>query len=375
MVDSDGLYPRDRLDRARQAAATAGIDVLLLTPGADLRYLTGYAALPLERLTCLAVPASGEPVLVVPELERPAALASPAARLGIDIVGVGETGDAYATVADRVRAALGREPARVAVADRMWAEQEMRFRSALPAAEHQLAGEVMRRLRIRKTVAEVAALRRAGEAIDRVHERIGEWLRPGRTEREVGRDIAQAILDEGHVSVNFVIVGSGPNGASPHHDTGSRTIEAGDPVVVDIGGTTADGYCSDETRTYVVGTPPRDFADYYAVLQEAQEAACAAVRPGVSAASIDRAARQVIDAAGYGAYFVHRTGHGIGLEEHEDPYVVDGNEELLAPGMCFSIEPGIYLPGRHGARIEDIVAVTDDGVDRLNVVRRDLVTL
>ena len=374
-MDSEPLYPRDRLDRARDAASAAGIDALLLTPGADLRYLTGYAALPLERLTCLALPASGAPVLVVPELERPAALASPAASLGIDIVGVAETGDAYGLVADRIRAALGREPTRVAVANRMWAEQAMRFSHVLPTAAHHLAGEVMRGLRIRKTAAEVEALRRAGEAIDRVHERIGEWLRPGRREREVGRDIAQAIVDEGHVAVNFVIVGSGPNGASPHHDTGAREIEVGDPVVVDIGGTTADGYCSDETRTYVVGAPPADFSAYYAVLQEAQEAACAAVRPGVTAAAVDRAARQIIEDAGYGDYFVHRTGHGIGLEEHEDPYVVDGNDEVLAPGMCFSVEPGIYLPGRHGARIEDIVAVTDDGVDRLNVVRRDLVSL
>ena len=369
------LYPPDRLARAATAAAEAGLDGLLLTPGADLRYLTGYAALPLERLTCLVVPAEGAPVLVVPQLEKPAAQASPASRLGIEIVGVGETGDAYAVVADRLRAALGHAPKRVAVANRMWAEQALRLRAALPDASQELAGAVLRDLRIRKTPDEVEALRRAGQAIDRVHERIGEWLKPGRSEAEVGRDIAEAIVDEGHETVNFVIVGSGPNGASPHHHTSGRVIEPGDPVVVDIGGTTAEGYCSDETRTYVVGAAPEEFRRYYAVLQEAQEAAYETVRPDVTAESIDRAARDIIAAAGFGEFFVHRTGHGIGLEEHEDPYVVEGNAEVLEPGMCFSIEPGIYLPGKHGARIEDIVAVTADGVDRLNVVRRDLVEL
>ena len=374
MTDSE-LYPADRLTRAQQAAAEAGVDALLLTPGADLRYLTGYAALPLERLTCLVLPARGPAALVVPGLEKPAADASPAGGLGIDIIGWDETEDAFALAAGLLRDALGGDPQRVGLANRMWAEQVMRFRRALPTAEQLLAGEVMRRLRLCKTVEEVEALRRAGAAIDRVHQRMGEWLRPGRTERDVGRDIAAAIVDEGHETVNFVIVGSGPNGASPHHHTGERVIVAGDPVVVDIGGTTADGYCSDNTRTYVVGEPPDDFLTYYKVLQEAQRAAVATVRPGVSAQSIDQVARDLIAAAGYAEFFVHRTGHGIGLEEHEEPWVVAGNDEKLEAGMCFSVEPGIYLPGRHGARIEDIVAVTDDGVDRLNVIGTDLAVL
>jgi Xaa-Pro aminopeptidase len=229
---------------------------------------------------------------------------------------------------------------------------------------------------MRKHPDEIDSLRRAGQAIDRVHQRMGEWLRPGRTEAEVGRDIAAAIVDEGHVTVNFVIVGSGPNGASPHHQLSDRVIEAGEPVVVDIGGTMSDGYCSDCTRTYVTGGgAPAEFTDYYAVLLEAQEASCESVRPGVSAQSVDAAARDVIAAAGYGALFIHRTGHGIGLEEHEDPYIVSGNDITLEPGMCFSIEPGIYSAGRHGARIEDIVAVTDDGVERLDTIDRELVVL
>ncbi|MFL6136770.1 MAG: M24 family metallopeptidase [Frankiaceae bacterium] len=372
---ADTLYPPDRLTRAQEATAAAGIDALLLTPGADLRYLTGYDAHPSERLTCLVVPARGEPVLVVPLLEHPAAEASPASGLGIQIIGWQETDDPFALAAGLARDALGGDPARVGLANRMWAEHAVRLRRALPTSEQLLAGEVLRRLRMRKAPAEIEALRRAGAAIDRVHSRMGEWLRPGRTEAEVGRDIAQAIVDEGHAVMNFVVVGTGPNGSSPHHHTSDRVIEPGDPVLVDIGGTMSDGYCSDSTRAYVVGPVPDDFAAYFEVLHEAQRAAVAAVRPGVTAESVDRAARDIIAAAGYGELFVHRTGHGIGLEEHEDPYVVAGNAEPLEPGMCFSVEPGIYLPGRHGARIEDIVAVTDDGVDRLNAISTDLVVL
>ncbi|MEP6696291.1 MAG: Xaa-Pro peptidase family protein [Pseudonocardiales bacterium] len=364
------LYPPGRLARAQEQARRHGVDALLLTPGADLRYLTGYDALPLERLTCLALPAEGDPFLVVPRLEQPAAQASPAAYLGIDIVSYDEEEDAYALVAARIGT-----PSRVGLANRMWAEQVLAFGAALPGARQGLAGPVLRELRIRKSPAEVEALRRAGQAIDRVHEAMAGWLRPGRTEAEVGHDIADAIVAEGHTAVNFVIVAAGPNGASPHHQTGGRVIEAGDAVVVDIGGTTGDGYCSDETRTYAVGEPPAGFADYYEVLRHAQEAACAAVTPGITAAEVDAAARDVIGAAGYGEYFVHRTGHGIGLEEHEEPWIVAGNDEPLEMGMAFSIEPGIYLPGRHGARIEDIVVCTETGADRLNLVQRELLVV
>ncbi|MEO6712917.1 MAG: Xaa-Pro peptidase family protein [Mycobacteriales bacterium] len=369
------LFPADRLDRAASAADASGLDALLITPGADLRYLTGYHALPLERLTCLVLPARGPAALVVPRLELPRAQESAAGSLGMQIVGWDETEDPYEICASLLRMAVDGEPVAIGVADRMWAVQALRLRDALPAADQRAAGGVLRELRMRKTKDEVEALRAAGAAIDRVHARIGEWLRPGRAEAEVGRDIAAAIVEEGHVQVNFVIVGSGPNGASPHHDTGPRVIERGDAVVVDIGGATAEGYCSDETRTYVVGDAPEGFADYYEVLRQAQQAACEAVRPGVTCASIDAVAREVITAAGYGEYFIHRTGHGIGLEEHEEPYIVAGNEELLEPGMAFSIEPGIYLPGRHGARIEDIVVCTETGHDNLNLVTRELIVI
>jgi Xaa-Pro aminopeptidase len=361
------LYPADRVELAAAAAARAGIGVLLLTPGPDLRYLTGYDTHQSERLTCLAVPADGAPFLVTPQLEMRSVLASPAGALGLDVIGWDETDDPYALVADR----LG-HPETAGLSGQMWAMMVLRFRDALPATRQALASAALRELRIRKTAAEVAALRAAGEAIDRVHQRVPGWLRPGRTEREVAADIAGAITAEGHARADFVIVASGPNAAKPHHDPGGRVLAAGDAVVVDIGGTMPSGYCSDCTRTYVIGQPPPEFADYYQVLKAAQEAACAAVRPGVSAEAVDAAARGPIDAAGYGRFFVHRTGHGIGLETHEDPYIVAGNAEALVPGMAFSVEPGIY-PGPHGARIEDIVVCTADGCERLNNASRELV--
>lgn len=370
MADQASTGAGERIERARAAAAAAGLDALLVSPGADLFYLTGYRALPLERLTCLVLPTQGDPVLVVPALEQPAAEASPVGRLGVAIVPWGETDDPYELAGSFLPGAR-----RIAVDNHMWAEKVLRFRAALPAAEQQLATPVLRELRMRKDPSEVEALRQAGAAIDRVHQRVPEWLRAGRTEREVGADIAEAIREEGHASTDFVIVGSGPNGASPHHEVSDRVIEPGDPVVVDIGGTTAEGYCSDSTRTYAVGEPPPDFLGYYQVLRQAQQAAVEQVRPGVTCASVDDAARSVISEAGYGERFIHRTGHGIGLETHEDPYIVTGNELPLEPGMAFSVEPGIYLSGRHGARIEDIVVCTDDGVEPLNRTSRDLVVV
>src|SRR6266498_1175627 len=262
------LYPADRLDKAAMAAKEAGFGALLLTPGPDLRYVIGYDAHQLERLTCLAVPAERPPFLVVPRLELAAAMASPAGQIGLAV--------------------------------RMWALMTLRLRDALPAARQGLASAALRGLRIRKSAAEVAALGEAADAIDRVHARVPGWLQPGRTEREVAADIADAIIGEGHDRADFTIVASGPNAASPHHGASDRMLAPGDAVVVDIGGTMPSGYCSDCTRTYVIGAPPPGFAAYYQVLKDAQEAACAAVRPGVSAEAVDAAAREPIAAAGYG---------------------------------------------------------------------------
>jgi Xaa-Pro aminopeptidase len=368
-VPTYDLYPASRLEHVRDSVRAAGLDAVLLTPGPDLRYVTGYDAKQLERLTCLAVPAQGDPALFVPRLELSAAQASPAGSIGLEIVPWEETADPFRLVAGM----LGNVSA-VGVSDRMWALFVLAFREALPSVRLALAGAALRPLRIRKTPAEVAALREAGEAIDRVHARVPGWLQPGLTERQVGSVIAEAILAEGHASADFVIVGSGPNAASPHHEVSDRVLAVGDVVVVDIGGTMPSGYCSDSTRTYAIGEPPAEFTAYYKVLYAAQEAACAAVRPGVTAESVDAAGREPITAAGYGEAFFHRTGHGIGLETHEDPYIVAGNREVLEPGMAFSVEPGIY-PGPHGARIEDIVVCTADGYERLNNTPRELVVV
>jgi Xaa-Pro aminopeptidase len=357
------MYTIDRLDAARAATAAAGLDALLLSPGSDLRYLTGYAAKPTERLTLLVLPVVGPATLIVPRLERPDAEAAPAGGLGVTITDHLDGTDPYPLVARAVGGARA-----VGLANRMWAEQVLALRAALPGVSQALAGDVLRELRLRKSPEEVEALRRAGAAIDSVHARMGEWLRPGRTEAEVAGDIAAAIRAAGHERVDFTIVASGPNGASPHHHTSDRVIEAGDPVVVDIGGTMPDGYCSDCTRTYVAGgRPPADFAEYYAALYEAQLAGLAAVRPGVAAQDVDAACRDLLTKAGYGPEFLHRTGHGIGLDGHED--------RPLEPGMAFSIEPGVYRAGRHGARIEDIVVCTGDGADRMNTLPTELVVL
>jgi Xaa-Pro aminopeptidase len=367
VVDED-LYPPQRLTAAQRATAAAGLDALLITPSADLRYLTGYPARISERLTCLVLPVDGAPTLIVPALERPEAEAH--ATNTIRIVEHRDGGDPYPLVVK----ALGGAGS-VGLANRMWAEQVLALRDALPGVTQRLAGDVLTDLRMRKSPAEVEALARAGAAIDAVHERMADWLRPGRTEAAVGADIAAAIRAAGHATADFTIVAAGPNGASPHHDVSDRIIAPGEPVVVDIGGTMPDGYSSDSTRTYVIGEPDKEFLAAYEVLQAAQAAAVAAVRPGIAAEAVDAVARGLLTEAGYGEVFLHRTGHGIGLDGHEAPYIVAGNRLPLEPGMTFSIEPGFYLAGRYGARIEDIVACTESGVRRLNTIATDLVVL
>jgi Xaa-Pro dipeptidase len=364
-----------RLATTRAAIQAAGVDALFVTPSPDLRYLLGLGGASHERLTCLVLPADGDPALVVPALERPRLDGTPALELGLEIAEWTDDRDPYALVATLLRRSVS-SPAVTAVEDAMPAAHVLALRAALPDCAQQLASTVLAPLRMRKDPAEIAALATAGAAIDRVHERMGEWLRVGRTEAQVGAEIAAAIVAEGHTEAAFVIVGSGPHGASPHHDVSDREVQSGDLVVVDIGGPTPEGYFSDCTRTYSMGEPAHaEVATTYAVLQAAQDAAVAAVTPGTTAQRVDAAARTPIIEAGFGERFIHRTGHGIGLEVHEQPYIVAGNDLVLAPGMTFSIEPGIYLPGRWGARIEDIVVVEESGARRLNHRPRELAVL
>ncbi|MCV7079130.1 M24 family metallopeptidase [Mycobacterium szulgai] len=348
-----------RLTAAAAGAANAGLAGLVITPGYDLRYLIGSRADTFERLTALVVPAAGEPTMVLPRLELASLKDSAAVELGLAVRDWVDGENPYRLVS----AALG--GVRAAVTDSMPALHLLPLANVLGVTPI-LATDVLRKLRMVKEAAEIDALRKAGAAIDRVHARVPEFLVPGRTEADVAADIAEAIVAEGHSEVAFIIVGSGPHGADPHHGYSDRELQAGDIVVVDIGGTYGPGYHSDSTRTYSIGEPDPEVAQQYSLLQRAQRAAYDAVRPGVTAEQVDAAARSVLADAGLAEYFVHRTGHGIGLCVHEEPYIVSGNALPLAAGMAFSIEPGIYFPGRWGARIEDIVVVTEDGAQSVN---------
>ena len=370
-----------RLSAARGRAADRGVAALLVGVGSDLRYLTGYAALPLERLTMLVLPATGRPVLVAPRLEAMAAAGCAAARTGaVDVEAWDETDDPTALVARLLAAALGAIPgrgARVLVSSQLWSMHVLGLQRSIPDAEFGLATEILREFRMAKDPEEIELLRLAAQAADRVVDRIAAGRLVGRTEIDVSREVRERLLAEGHEVAEFAIVAAGPDSASPHHDATERVIEAGEPIVLDIGGSFG-GYTSDTTRTIWVtgGDPARgptpEFRRLFDVLQAAQAAAVAAVRPGVTCAAIDDVARSTISEAGFGPAFLHRTGHGIGLEVHEEPYIVAGNGEPLRTGFAFSVEPGIYLAGRYGARIEDIVVCGPAGPDALNESSHDL---
>jgi Xaa-Pro aminopeptidase len=364
-----------RLDGVRRRMGELGVDVVMLSHGADLPWLTGYRATPLERLTLLVLPLSGEPVMLVPALEVPKLPES-----GIEMVvrGWHDTEDPL----DLAAAAVPASARRLALSDRAWATTLLGLQQRLRACSFVAASEVTAPLRAVKEEAEVAALRRAAAAADRVAGALqaGEIPLVGRSELEVSREIAARLLAEGHRRVNFAVVASGPNSASPHHDASQRVIGAGEVVVCDFGGEMIPpgelvGYCSDITRTVVSGRPDAEVARCYQMLAAAQAAAVEAAHPGVPAGEVDAAARALISDAGYGRFFIHRTGHGIGLEEHEDPYVVAGNTTPLVAGHAFSVEPGIYLPGRFGMRLEDIVVVGEDGPELLNRADRSLVVV
>lgn len=372
----------ERLAAAQRVAATAGLDALLVGVGPDLQYLAGYDAQPLERLTLLVVPAAdGAPLtLIAPRLEVAPARTCPAAAAGsIEVATWEETEDPMALVASRLEAATGTAAGvidAVAVSDGLRAAFVLGLQRVLPGARFSVTSSVLRDLRMRKDADEVALLRAAAQAADRVVATVAHGSLVGRTESDVAREVRERLVTEGHERAEFSIVASGPNSASPHHEPGERVIAGGEPIVIDIGGTLG-GYGSDITRTvWVTGPggrgPDAEFLRLYGVLHDAQAAATATVRPGVPCEEIDAVARRRITDAGYGPQFFHRTGHGIGLEGHEEPYLVEGSREPLAPGMAFSVEPGIYLEGRYGARIEDIVVCGETGPLVLNQVTRDL---
>jgi Xaa-Pro aminopeptidase len=351
-----------RIGRVRARMRELGIDVVLLSVGPDLPYLTGYEAMPLERLTMLVV-RPGDATLIVPRLETPRVTERPEV---FDVESWDETADPVALVAKHTGAASS-----IAIGDHTWARFVLALQAELPGAAFTAASRITGALRAVKDAAEIDALLAAARAVDAIAEAMRSRPFSGRTEHDVHRELVERMLDAGHERANFAIVASGPNGASPHHDPGERVIGDGDVVLCDFGGA-RHGYCSDITRMFAVGEPAAEVRDAYAALVDAQEAGVRAAEVGVACEDVDAAARRVLTAAGYGEFFVHRTGHGIGMDAHEDPYVVAGNTTALVPGHAFSVEPGVYVPGRFGLRLEDIVVATEHGPRRLNDAPRDL---
>ncbi|GGW64340.1 dipeptidase [Streptomyces lucensis JCM 4490] len=358
---------RTRMERAARSAAGAGLAGLLVAPGPDMVWLTGYTPTAVtERLTMLVLAPGRDPVLVVPTLEAPDAEKA-AGTAALTLRDWTDGDDPYA-----VTAGLLDGHGRFGISDNTWAMHLLGLQRALPGTSYAALTDALPMLRAVKDAAELELLAAAGAAADAAFEEIREVPFAGRRESDVGHDLAGLLRRFGHSQVDFTIVGSGPNGAKPHHEVGDRVIRRGDMVVLDFGGL-KDGYGSDTTRTVHVGEPTEEERRVHDTVRAAQEAGCRAVRPGVPCQEVDRAARAVITDAGYGEYFIHRTGHGIGVTTHEPPYMIEGEEQPLVPGMCFSVEPGIYLPGRFGVRIEDIVTVTEDGGRRLNNTTREMV--
>lgn len=360
-----GTSYADRIRRVTEEAASCGLDAVLIAPSPDLAYLTGYDPMPLERPTLLILRPGAPARMLVPELERPLAAACPSSD-ALELVGWVDGVDPYAEAA-----ALLPHDGRVAAGDRLWASHLLGLQSASPNLSFQPASTVIGAVRAVKDASELDALRRAGAAADATFADILGTRFEGRRERDVADDLARLLVEHGHGRADFTIVASGPNAASPHHEPSDRTIVAGDAVVMDFGGE-LEGYFSDTTRTVVAGEAPAGFENVYEVVRVAQAAAVDVVRPGIEIQEVDRVARGIVVDAGFGDRFIHRTGHGIGREVHEPPYAIEGDRTVLRQGMTFSVEPGIYLEGVFGVRIEDIVAVTEDGVERLNRSSCDL---
>lgn len=350
---------RQRLSRVQALVYERGLGGAIIGTGSELAYLTGSWTTSHERLTALVVPPAGDIRLLAPATDA-TALGPVAEEIGIQL-STWRDGENPYVLAEKVCGS-----GRIAVGSSLTADHVLRLQEV--AGDVVLATDVLAEAFMVKGTEEIEQLAFAAAAIDRVHDQVPDLLQAGRTEREVAADLDELILRE-HSRTDFIIVGSGPHGADPHHDYSDRVLEEGDPVVVDIGGTVGAGYHSDCTRTFVVGDKDKASAEFsraYEVLRRAQADAVAAARPGMTAGDLDAVARGRINEAGYGSYFTHRLGHGIGLGLHEEPFIIARSEMVLQPGMVFSIEPGIYIPGKWGMRIEDIVVLEDGGARSLN---------
>lgn len=357
-----------RMNRVVNDAVKADLAGVIITPGPDLAWLTGYRPHITERLTMLVLSPDREPTLVVPRLERGDAEESTAGPL-LSFVDWMDGSDPY-----EAASTLFRPDAEFGISDSAWALHLLRLRQAMPDVSYRGLSDCLPMLRAVKDAGELARLEAAGAAADAAYRDIIGTRFAGRRETEVAADLAALLRQHGHEQIDFTIVGSGPNGANPHHEAGDRLIQPGDTVVLDFGGLRF-GYGSDTTRTVSVGEPGPEVRTVHEIVRQAQEAAVNAVRPGATCEDIDQVARKIIADAGYGDNFIHRTGHGIGVTTHEPPYIVTGEAQPLVPGMCFSVEPGIYFADHFGVRIEDIVTVTEDGVQRLNNTSRVLQTV
>lgn len=357
-----------RMNRVVNDAVKADLAGVIITPGPDLAWLTGYQPHITERLTMLVLSPDREPTLIVPRLERGDAEESTAGPV-LSFVDWMDGSDPY-----EAASTLFRPDGEFGISDSAWALHLTRLQHAMPDVRYRSLSDCLPMLRAVKDAGELARLAAAGAAADAAYRDIIGTRFAGRRETDVAADLAALLRQHGHEQIDFTIVGSGPNGANPHHEAGDRLIQPGDTVVLDFGGLRF-GYGSDTTRTVSVGEPGPQVRAVHEIVRQAQEAAVNAVRPGATCQDIDLVARKVITDAGYGDNFIHRTGHGIGVTTHEPPYIVTGEAQPLVPGMCFSVEPGIYFAEQFGVRIEDIVTVTEDGVQRLNNTSRALQTV
>jgi Xaa-Pro aminopeptidase len=345
-----------RIDHVRAEMERQGVDYLLVGPSSDLVYLAGFPVKPSERLTLLVLAREGAPLLLLPDFELPSVENLP---VDLETVPWVDGEDPAVLLASRLpRGAAG-----------LGGQTQSRFRFAVERAAPQLrwvdGDSLIAPVRLRKSHEEIESLRAATRAADAVLSEIVRQGVEGRTERELVDDIRDLLAVHGNDPTGSGLAAFGPHSAAPHHVITDRTARAGDGVIVDFGGT-CDGYRADVTRTLHVGEPPDRFRRVYEVVREANARAIEHVQPGVTAERIDAIARQHIIRAGFGAWFLHRTGHGIGLDVHEAPYLVRGDATVLESGMAFTVEPGIYLPGEFGVRIEDVVLVNAGSGERLN---------
>jgi len=349
----------------------SGLDAVVLNPGPSLKYLTGLNFHLMERPVVLFVAPDHEPVIVLPELELPKVDLFP---YKVQAFAYGENPSGWDDAFRKAAKVLGLDGKRIGVEPRQMRLLEFRHvKAGAPEADYPDASDALAALRLKKEKAEVEAIRRAVKIAQEALEATIPLIRVGMTEKELSAELVMQLLKRGsEPELPFSpIVSTGPNSANPHASPTERKLQTGDLLVVDWGAA-YDGYISDLTRTFAVGEANREFAKIYEVVREANAAGRAAAKPGVPCADVDKAAREVIEKSGYGVYFTHRTGHGIGMEGHEEPYIRGDNMQLLEPGMAFTVEPGIYLPDRGGVRIEDNVIITDDGADCLSDMPREL---